>query len=396
MKKKIGILGGTFSPIHIAHINMAKTALNQYSLDEVWFVVNGIPPHKENENIINGFIRFKMCEIALSDETNLIPKDFEIYDLEKSYTAKTLKKLSNKYPDYEFYFIMGEDSLDTFDSWKEPKEIIKHANILVAKRSNESITGKIESAKNKFNGNFFELDCIFTDISSTELRKLINKKSKSTKNYISPEVLSFINEHRLYTQNPYFDKDTLENMREFIESTQSKKRYEHCIRVADTASALAANYLYPIDIAYVTGLLHDCAKNFTGDELIKFCKNNNLSITEAEKNSPYLLHGLVGSRIAKEKYNIDDEMVHAIEVHTRGSKAMNLLDKIIFVSDMIESGRMRNKNLNPIRIMSYRNINKAIIMLIEDTINYLKETKRPIDETTIDTLNYYKSLDLSL
>lgn len=389
MNNKIGLLGGTFSPIHIAHIKLAKAALAQFNLDEVWFIVNGIPPHKENEKPVNSFIRLKMCEIALKDEEKLKTKDFEIYDNEKSYTAKTLEKLNKLFPDIEFFFLMGEDSLDTFNTWKEPEKITRYANILVAKRSNIDISKKLDEANNKYNGKFFELNCDFTDISSTKLRSLIKENSPLVKDFLSNNVFEFINEHAVYKELPHFDYEALMNMKDFVESTQSKKRYEHCIRVADTACALAANYLYPIEIAYVTGLLHDCAKNFTGEELITFCKDNKLSITDAEMNSPYLLHGLVGSVIAKEKYNITDEMAHAIEVHTRGCKAMNLLDKIIFISDMIESGRMRSKILNNVRIMSYKNLDKAIIMIIEDTIDYLKETNRPIDNTTIDTLNYY-------
>lgn len=393
---RIGIMGGTFSPLHNAHIALAKESLNQLSLDEVWFIVAGNPPHKENPCSIEAICRYDMCKNALKKYKDFKVLDNECYSLEKSYTYKTLIKLTEKHPEHSFFFIMGEDSLNTFNEWKHPEIISKHAEFAVCIRSAKD-TGIVKKAKelgDKYKTVFHVLLHTYNPISSTSIREsILGGNFNKLKDQVPNEVISYIKEHRLYLPESYYDEDEII---ELIRDTQKEKRFFHSIRVADTACALASNYLFPPKIAYYTGLLHDCAKHLSGDELIKFCKDRNLSLTESEIESPLLLHGLVGSHIARDKFHIDEEMAHAIEVHTRGSKNMSLLDKIIFIADYIEPGRRRSKILSEARTMAYKNLDLCIVMILEDTIAYLKETDRPIDITTSDTLDFYrKQVDLS-
>lgn len=389
--KKIGIYGGTFSPIHKAHIAVANQAKEEFSLDEVWFLVNHVPPHKDFQDYCDVFLRLKMCEIALSGYEGLYAKDFECYDLDKSYTKDTLKRLNANFPDYKFYFIMGGDSLFSFENWVEPETISKYCSFLVALRDDterrEDYENKSKELSERFHTEFSILSCPYIPISSTDIRLwILEGNEKKVLDAISDDVYSFIKTHRLFSVEKDYDIDKI---REYIAKYQKKSRYEHCLRVADTAANLAAHYLFPVKTAYVTGLLHDCAKHYTGEELLSLCEEFGIEVTPSEKESSYLLHGAVGAKLAQKEFGIDDEMAHAITVHTRGSENMSLLDKIIFLADHIEPGRKRFSDLEHTRFMATRNIDTTVLLILQDTIKYLKQGNRPIDDTTMKTYNYY-------
>ena len=109
--KRIGILGGTFDPVHIGHTALAKAALKQYGLDKVLVMTGGNPPHKRDIKKTDANIRHDMVKLALTDEYKIEAFDYEVNKREYTYTAKTLTELKKLHPDWEIYFIIGEDSL---------------------------------------------------------------------------------------------------------------------------------------------------------------------------------------------------------------------------------------------------------------------------------------------
>ena len=139
---KIGILGGTFDPIHNAHIEIAKNALKQFKLDKVWIMPTPNPPHKDNLIIAPQEDRINMIKIAIEKIDGLEFCDYELKlgSDDKTYTADTLNKLCEDYPDDKFYFILGSDSLSSFVSWYKPEVIVKKAQLLAVRRDDE--TGK--------------------------------------------------------------------------------------------------------------------------------------------------------------------------------------------------------------------------------------------------------------
>ena len=135
-KNKIGILGGTFNPIHNGHIALALAACRQYDLQYVLVMVSKTPPHKRNMNIPDAAIRSEMVKMAVADEKHLIYSDFELKRDGYIYTADTLALLCEKHPENEYYFIIGGDSLHTLDTWYHPEIILQHAVILASGRDN--------------------------------------------------------------------------------------------------------------------------------------------------------------------------------------------------------------------------------------------------------------------
>ncbi len=168
-------------------------------------------------------------------------------------------------------------------------------------------------------------------------------------------------------------------------------RYRHTLGVAHTAVCLAMKYGYDINKAYLTGLLHDCAKAYKSKEQVSLAEKLGLEVSEAEKAHPQILHAKTGAYIAKNTYGIKDEdVLNAIRYHTTGKPGMNLLEKIIYVADYIEPNRSVMKRLDVIRKTAFEDIDAALLMILEDTVSYLN-TKSPenVDEMTEKTYEYY-------
>lgn len=188
------------------------------------------------------------------------------------------------------------------------------------------------------------------------------------------------------------DKD-LEIYRKYIKDNLNKKRYMHSLGVSYTAASLAMAYNTNIYNAQIAGILHDCAKCYDSDELIKLCKKSGINISDTEYNSPELLHSKYGAFIAQSKLNITDEdILNAIKYHTTGRAGMSELEKIIFIADYIEPSRSNLKDMDIIRKTAFSNIDKAITIVCQNTIDYLQAKGGEIDNTTLETYNYYINL----
>ena len=205
--KKIGILGGTFNPIHNTHIEMAKTALKNYDLSEVWMMPAKIPPNKIGRDITEGYHRYNMLKLALENEDNILPSDFELLRNDISYTSDTLTLLRKKYPDIDFYLIIGGDSVLYLEDWHETQIIFNNAEILYISRvgdESEECRLHIENVLKKrfINIRMHELPFDISDISSTDIRKKIAEGEKdSTKLNINKKVMDYILRYELYKEN---------------------------------------------------------------------------------------------------------------------------------------------------------------------------------------------------
>ena len=178
-----------------------------------------------------------------------------------------------------------------------------------------------------------------------------------------------------------------------IKKVLEEKRFQHTLGVAYTASNLAFVYDYDEKKAFVAGLLHDCAKCLSHEKRLSVCKKNHLDITEVEKENPVLLHAKVGAFFAKEKYEISDtDILDAICYHTTGRQGMGLLEKIIYVADFIEPHRKKLPRLSEIRKVAFEDLDKAVFMILENSLNYLEKSDSQIDPTTKDTYLFYKSI----
>lgn len=182
----------------------------------------------------------------------------------------------------------------------------------------------------------------------------------------------------------------MEDLRMAMKSIQDEPRYEHTLGVAYTAACLAGLYGVDTGKALRAGLLHDCAKCIDAAGKISLCKGYGIAISEIEMRNPSLLHAKLGAKLAADRYNEKDEdVLSAIENHTTGRAGMSMLEKIIFVADYIEPGRDKAPDLYEVRKLAFGNIDKALVKILQDTLEYLKRKGDEIDPATKRTLEYY-------
>lgn len=172
-----------------------------------------------------------------------------------------------------------------------------------------------------------------------------------------------------------------------------KERFSHTMGVMYTAAALAMAHDADMEQALYAGLLHDCAKCIPNDEKIALCEQYEITISDAERKSPSLLHAKLGAYYAKMIYGIEDnDILHAIKVHTTGEPEMNLLDKIIYIADYIEPNREQAPNLTFIRKLAFKDLDKAMEKILSDTLQYLTEKGGEIDPLTQETYHYFHDI----
>ncbi len=202
-KKKVGIMGGTFNPIHNGHLILGQTAYEQFDLDEVLFMPNKKPYYKKMSKNITEDQRCEMVKLAIENNDAFTFSDIEVNREGTTYTVDTLRILTEQNPDHEYYFIMGADSLFHFDSWKEAGEIVKMAVLLVATRDSMAtfdIESQIEYLQSEFED--ARIECLFSpslEISSNQLRKRC-REGKSIRYLVPDAVASYIKENQLYLE----------------------------------------------------------------------------------------------------------------------------------------------------------------------------------------------------
>ncbi|MBS6195315.1 MAG: nicotinate-nucleotide adenylyltransferase [Clostridiales bacterium] len=202
MKTKIGIMGGTFDPIHIGHLILGEKAYEQFGLDKILFMPSGNPPHKlHREGRATDEQRVEMVRRAIAGNPHFAISLEEMNAEGYSYTYRTLERLNGRNRDAEYYFIIGGDSLFDFDKWKEPERICRACRILVAGRNHvgkERLKKQMDFLSEKFHGEFYPLDIPNLDISSKMLREWIGNK-EAVRYYIPDEVYSYIKKQKIYS-----------------------------------------------------------------------------------------------------------------------------------------------------------------------------------------------------
>ncbi|MFC2169786.1 nicotinate-nucleotide adenylyltransferase [Acidobacteriota bacterium] len=215
-KEKIGLLGGTFNPIHVGHLKIAEIAQKTFHLDKVLFIPSSIPPHKGSIEAVSPAHRLKMVELAVSSSPRFVCSSIEIDAKGTSYSVITLNKIKKIYPDTRIFFILGIDAFLEITTWKDYKKVLRQCSFIIVNRpgyrlndakrvfggkyikymvelskSEEAISDKILSFK------IFIFQINAFEVSSTEIRERI-KRGDSIKGMVSEAVENYIKNNKFY------------------------------------------------------------------------------------------------------------------------------------------------------------------------------------------------------
>lgn len=198
---KTGILGGTFDPIHLGHLIMAEEAYEAAGLDRVILMPTGHSYFKENRKVAPPEVRLALCRAAAADNPHLVVSDLETRRSGDTYTVTTLRELTDLYPEDQFFYIVGADTLVQMRLWVEPAEIFRRAVILVAAREDETasdtLTDEIRELKAQYQADIRPLPVRNIEISSTDVRERV-QAGRSIRYLVPPAVEEEINRRGLY------------------------------------------------------------------------------------------------------------------------------------------------------------------------------------------------------
>lgn len=199
MKKNIGILGGTFNPIHNGHLMLAQYTYAQFNLDEILIIPSANPPHKQGQPVLDIDHRCEMVKLAIQNDPRLVFSDIEIKRTGYSYTADTLTELKNLYD--KIYFIVGADSLFQIEKWYHPEITMELATLVVASRNEQvhsELRNQIKYLKIKYNAKIELLEDFDMPVSSSTIRSNVSK-GLSIEGMVPKAVEEYIIQHELYT-----------------------------------------------------------------------------------------------------------------------------------------------------------------------------------------------------
>lgn len=198
---KIGIMGGTFDPIHNGHLMLGEYAYERFALDQIWFMPNGNPPHKSSETIgSQARNRVEMVKRAIAGKSYFLLQLYEIENKEVNYSYKTMEHFRKIYPDHEFYFIIGADSLFNIEKWVKPARLLKTCTLLAAYRDDkgtEEMMAQIQYLNKKYDADIRLLNTPNVDISSSEIRRKM-KEGVSIRGIVPEAVFDYIVTKQLF------------------------------------------------------------------------------------------------------------------------------------------------------------------------------------------------------
>lgn len=200
--KKVGVMGGTFNPVHIGHLMLAEWTMEAAGLDEVLFIPAGCPYMKSQEEILDGVKRLHMVELAIRSRDDFLCSDMEIRRNGYTYTYETLEQLKMENPDTEYYFIMGADCLFSLENWVHPERILRACTLIAAARNGSPMSQlecKRRELEQRYHCSIRLLPFLSMEISSSDIRSRL-KTGRSIRYLVPDPVFNYIAENKLYQE----------------------------------------------------------------------------------------------------------------------------------------------------------------------------------------------------
>lgn len=338
---RIAVIGGTFDPIHMGHLAMAKHVLRHHLVDEVWFMVAQETPLKERK-ISSFHDRAAMCERAVRPYRHMKVCTLEQELPGMSYTIRTVKELKKRWPAHTFVWLIGGDQAAQLDKWKDIEQLVNEIQFFVFPRNQETITCSYP---------YTAMQMQLMDVSSSDIRQ-------GYKRWMLPKAVQwYIAKHYLYIE-------------EAIAARMSEKRYNHSKSVAQLCVQLAKAHHVDVQKAYAAGILHDICKEWSKDRSLPYMRK---LFPKYLEEAVAIWHGYVGSAYIKHALAIyDKEILQAIFHHVKGSKVSSLA-MIVFISDKLDPSRGYDSSASIAICMKHLKHGYEVVK--QEQLAYLKKEK---------------------
>lgn len=388
--ERVGLLGGSFNPVHYGHLHLARAALDSGYVDRVLFLPSGNPPHK-HDGLADKQFRYEMVELALTDETGMEVSREEIDRPGVIYTVDTLRRLHAQMPQSELIYLIGADTLRLLDTWRRIDEVIGVCGFLVMLRPGEDDAEAARYAQ-VWRSRGARIDFLAAgkmEISSTQIRAAAASGEPLT-DEVPLLVEGYIRSHGLYGSDQG-DGHSMkrDKMLYKLRKTLDAQRFEHTLGVEETARKMALMFGVSEEKASLAGLLHDCAKCMTLSQMVKAARH--LPLDPVMKESKALMHSVAGMCIAQTVYGVTDpEVLGAIRWHTTGRAGMTRLEKIIYLADMIEPHRKPYPGLEELREACLTDLDEALLMALRMSLDHVRQQGKTLHPDTMAALAYYE------
>jgi nicotinate-nucleotide adenylyltransferase len=357
MVRRIGILSGTFDPVHIGHIQAALACREALGLEVVLLTPFGRPLIREPEAAPQH--RWHMLELAVSGRPGLELCDA---DLQKAprYAVDTVRSVQRLFPDARLTYIVGADKPSDIPTWREAANLFGLCDFAVYPRAGFDAAA-LTDFLNGHGAQAVLISAPLLSMSSGQIRAQLRLLSDAP-GMLLPEIAEYIAANGLY--QPDYTR--------MVRQAVSGSRFTHILGVREAGVRLARIHGVPMQKMGVAAILHDCAKNMEISRLQAIAQNARLTRDPIVLSSNALLHGLVGAHIAKMRYHINDtHILNAIRYHTTGRSGMDKLELALFVADAIEPSR-KYPGLEQVREQAELDLRLAALTSLTGTQDFVK------------------------
>jgi nicotinate-nucleotide adenylyltransferase len=359
MGKRIGVLGGSFDPIHYGHLILAEQIKTEAALDKVVFVPAFVSPFKIWNKPALSSHRLQMLKLAIGDHESFEISTIELDKGSPSFTYETLKKLQKSYPKgTELFFIIGTDAFMQIEEWNYSQKLLSEFSFLIGLRKGYDEC-KLESILNELR-NRYPLKAQYIripelEIAASDLRDRL-AAGKSIRFLLPDSVIQYIAEQGLYTNISRL-------LESFVKNKVTHSRLMHTVGVVDMARELAHKYGADPEKAEIAAWFHDAYRE-TGN----------------------LEHGPVAAEEIKRQFGVDDpDILNAIRYHTTGRPGMSLLEKVIYLADSLESGRVY-PDIEILRSKTCESVDECLYFLMVHTKKYVESLGLTFHPRSIDAI----------
>lgn len=385
--ERIGIFGGSFDPPHIGHISAARQAVEALQLDKLLLMPAHAAPHKSG-SFADASCRAQMLRIAAAELPAVEISDLELQRQGVSYTVDTVEAVGQLYPDAKIFLLVGSDMFRSFSGWKCPERILHKATLAVLCRGDKGEREKIAAQKAQLEGEGHTVICLENDavqISSTQLRRLL--AFGCAEEFLPAGVGDYIRQNRLYHTGDQWKNLPMEELEQVVISLLNPNRVAHVLGCRDTAVELAKRWGVDETDAARAGILHDITKALDGPLQLTLCRSYGRVLDDFSQRYPKTLHALTGSLVAECIFGENKTVVDAIECHTTGKAAMNMLERIIYVADYMEPNR-DFPGVDELRRLAFSDMDAALKCGLQMTLEHLARQGAEVSPASREALEY--------